>query len=263
VHYFGKVVETFSFSRLVLMLELQFKNMKNIRLIVLVFLLFKAEVQGADSTLHASVFCAGRVSRYYNSSHTNPSEQIWNFRAAPVPGFQLGGLVHWRNFRGGMQYSQNYYRRWEHFNYANLGTRTAPNFDSLYGQLWLHLIELLGGYSYKISPKLEVIALGRYGPRSIKGKGYTVGRYHKDSVVYGLIKKEPRYSIGFDVRFNYKITRLVSLTLGLHYEKTTFDQNLGYGNAKKPKLDLEPRENMYFPSGHYYGANFGLVYTLK
>lgn len=222
-----------------------------------------SDVFGKDSTLHASVFCAGRVSRYYNSSRTNPSEQIWNFCAAPVPGFQLGGLVHWRNLRAGIQYSQNYYRRWEHFNYANLGTGTPPMFDSLYGQLWLHLIELIGGFDYKINSKIEIMALGRIGPRAINGKSFTVGRYHKDSIVYGSVIIQPTYTFGLEFRLMYNIAHKTSISLGLYYDRINRDKMQKDNSYKDPTLANKPQEYRYFPSGRYYGANFGLVYNLR
>lgn len=238
--------------------------MKN-KILFLLFIVFGNKVFCSDSTLNISASFSGRISQkyFYPLLNRNTSMNLWTNIYFPTLGFQGSVQGSWKNILFGIQYTKNEYETISYINYATIAPTLDISFDSFYGNLSLHLLEFKAGYTFPITQKFDISILARFGPKAVKGKGYTVGRYYKDSIVYGKGKEMPGYTYGFDLLFNYCIMKKLILSFGLHTDRITQDQDYdinGYVNSQV--VPVAP-ENSYFPSGSYYGTNLGLIYKLR
>ena len=238
--------------------------MKNLFLFLL-FIAFGNTVYCSDSTLSVSASFSGRISKkyFFPLFNRNTNKNLWTNVYLPTLGLQSSLQGSWKNILFGVQYTKNNYETISYINYAKIDPTINVSFDSFYGNLSLHLLEFKGGYNFPITQNFDISILARFGPRAIKGKGYTVGRYYKDSIVRGIIKHMPGYTYGFDLLFNYRIIKKLIMSFGLHADWITQDQDYdidGYINSQVVPVDPE---NSYFPSGRYYGANLGLIYKLR
>jgi hypothetical protein len=234
-------------------------------LLILLFIAFGNTVYCSDSTLSVSASFSGRISKecFFQKFNRGNSVRLWTREYFPAVGLEGSLQGCWKNILFGVQYTKNNYETISYINYATIDPTITVSFDSLYGNLSLHLLEFKGGYNFSITQKIDISILARFGPKAIKGKGYTVGRYYKDSFVRGIIKHMPGYTYGFDLLFNYQLTKKLELSIGLHIDEITLDQNYEIDGYINSQIVPEAPENKYYPAGSYYGANLGLIYKLR
>lgn len=238
----------------------------NFRIIIILLCMFSVfPAIGKDSTGRWSLFVGAKKSWEYRFNNFDPQfchYGYWEFDY-PSVGYHYGVNYDKNNFMIGLRHSMNQRSGTKYENPYSCSRRDSSfslAFDSLYGKINLHSIELVAGYTFLRRPGVNFSIFGHYCPRAIRGNSHTVGRFFKDSIVYGYVQLRPRQIYGFGINADILLTKRIQIRVGLQFDRikqgvVAPDKNGNYS----PTI---PLENNYSFGAKMYGFNMNVVYAL-